>query len=85
MDPNNKIYIAGHKGMVGSAVLRLLRKRGFENIILKTRQELDLRDGSAVKYFFEMEKPEIVILAAARVGGIQANIDHTAEFLYENL
>jgi GDP-L-fucose synthase len=85
MEPSNKIYIAGHKGMVGSAVLRLLRKRGFENIILKTRQELDLRDGSAVKYFFEMEKPEIVILAAARVGGIQANIDHTAEFLYENL
>jgi len=85
MDFGKKCFIAGHNGMVGSAVVRLLRKRGFENIIFKSHQDLDLKDSMAVKNFFDAEKPEVVILAAARVGGIQANIDHPAEFLYENL
>jgi GDP-L-fucose synthase len=85
MDSSTKIYIAGHNGMVGSAVVRLLIKRGFKNIILRSRKDLDLKDAVAVERFFVAEKPEVVILAAARVGGIQANIDHPAEFLYENL
>lgn len=85
MDLQKNIFIAGHKGMVGSAIVRLLRKRGYENLILKSRRELDLRDTVAVKEFFDTARPQIVILAAARVGGIQANMDHSAEFLYENL
>jgi GDP-L-fucose synthase len=79
------IYVAGHKGMVGSALLRLLIKRGFNNLILRTSKELDLLDSYAVQKFFDSERPEVVILAAARVGGIQANIDHPAEFLFQNL
>ena len=71
--------------MLGSAIVRSLRKRGFENLILKSRKEFDLRDAVAVKGLFDGERPEIVILAAARVGGIQANLDHSAEFLFENL
>ena len=85
MNRNDKIYVAGHRGMVGSALVRQLKKRGFENLVLRTSKELDLRNQSAVKHFLETEKPDIAILAAARVGGIQANIDHPAEFLYENL
>jgi len=85
MDINKKYFIAGHNGMVGSAVVRLLEKKGCNNLLLKSRKELDLLDTVAVKEFFETEKPDVVILAAARVGGIQANIDHPAEFLYENL
>ena len=85
MIKKDKIYVAGHNGMVGSAIVRLLRKRGFDNLILRSSNELDLRDSLAVETFFKGEKPEMVILAAARVGGIQANIDHPAEFLYENL
>jgi len=85
MDRNKKYFVAGHNGMVGSAVVRLLQKKGYENLLLRSRKELDLLDTVAVKEFFETEKPDIVILAAARVGGIQANIDHPAEFLYENL
>ena len=84
MKISDKIYIAGHKGMVGSAVLRLLNARGYKNLILKSSNELDLKDCSAVEKFFDLEKPDIVIFAAARVGGIQANIDHPAEFLFEN-
>ena len=85
MNSNSKIYIAGHRGMVGSAILRNLQKKGFTNFILKTSQELDLRDQKQVADFFEKEKPEYVFLAAAKVGGIQANNTYRADFLYENL
>lgn len=82
---SDKIYIAGHRGMVGSSVVRLLQARGFKNLVLRTHQELDLRDQQAVAVFFEQERPDAVIDAAARVGGIKANQEHKAEFLYENL
>jgi GDP-L-fucose synthase len=85
MKKNEKIYIAGHRGMVGSAILRKLQKEGFENIIYRTSQELDLTNQIAVQEFFEKEKPEYVILAAAKVGGIIANNTFRAEFLYDNL
>jgi len=85
MNITDRIFVAGHSGMVGSAIVRLFRKCGFENLILRSHCELDLRDSHAVQEFFEAQKPEIVILAAARVGGIQANLDHPAEFLYDNL
>ncbi len=85
MDINSKIYIAGHRGMVGSAIHRNLQKKGFKNFIFKTSQELDLRDQKQVAQFFEQEKPELVFLAAAKVGGIQANNTYRAEFLYDNL
>jgi len=81
----DRIFVAGHKGMVGSAITRLLKKRGFENLVLRFSKELDLRDALAVQRFFKSEKPEVVILTAARVGGIQANMDFPAEFLHENL
>jgi len=85
MDLNSKIYIAGHRGMVGSAILRNLKNRGFTNFVFKTSEELDLRDQQQVSDFFEKEKPEYVFLAAARVGGINANNIYRADFLYENL
>ena len=85
MNKSDRIYVAGHNGMVGSAIVRLLRKCGFDNLILRSSKELDLRDSLAVEKFFEAETPDVVILAAARVGGIQANINHPADFLYENL
>ena len=85
MKRSDKIYVAGHMGMLGSAIVRSLKKRDFNNLILRTHDELDLLDLRAVKDFFLSEKPDIVIMAAARVGGIQANIEHPAEFLYENL
>ena len=85
MNKKSKIYIAGHKGLVGSAVTRLLQKEGFKNLILKTRQELDLLDQKAVTDFFKKEKPEYVFLAAAKVGGIMANKTSPANFIYENL
>ena len=85
MNKSDKIYVAGHNGMVGSAIVRLLKKRGFDNLILRTHKELDLIDSNAVKDFFSLAQPDIVIMAAARVGGIQANIEHPAEFLHENL
>lgn len=85
INKKSRIYIAGHNGMVGFAILRLLRKCGFDNLLLRSSKELDLRDFLAVEKFFEAETPDVVILAAARVGGIQANIDHPADFLYENL
>ncbi len=85
MKLDSKIYIAGHRGMVGSAILRNLQKKGFTNFVLKTSQELDLRDQKQVADFFAIEKPEYVFLAAAKVGGIQANNIYRADFLYENL
>lgn len=85
MDFNAKIYIAGHRGMVGSAILRNLKKKGFSNFVLRTSAELDLRNQTAVAAFFASEKPEYVFLAAAKVGGIQANNVYRADFLYENL
>src|ERR1051326_2667163 len=85
MDKKNKIYIAGHNGMAGSAILRKLKKEGFTNFILRTSKELDLRDQQAVNAFFFSEKPEYVFLAAAKVGGIKANNKYRAEFLYDNL
>ncbi|WP_373059522.1 GDP-L-fucose synthase family protein [Zunongwangia sp. H14] len=85
MEHNTKIYIAGHRGMVGSAIWRKLEAEGFTNITGKTSKELDLRDQQAVKQFFAEEKPEVVIDAAARVGGIMANNDYPYQFLMENL
>ena len=85
MNKNSKIYIAGHKGLVGSAITRLLEKQGYKNLILKTRQELDLFNQQAVTNFFKKEKPEYVFLAAAKVGGIMANNNYPADFIYENL
>lgn len=85
MNETSRIYIAGHKGLVGTALHRKLSDEGYRNIITRTFQELDLRDQSAVSQFFQKEKPEYVFLAAAKVGGIQANNAHRAEFLYDNL
>ena len=85
MEHSAKIYIAGHRGMVGSALERKLRKEGYSNIVSKTSSELDLRNQQAVNDFFEKEKPAYVILAAAKVGGIHANNTYRAEFIYDNL
>ena len=85
MEKTAKIYIAGHRGMVGSALERKLRKEGYNNIVTRTSGELDLRNQQAVNEFFENEKPEYVILAAAKVGGIHANNTYRAEFIYDNL
>lgn len=85
MDLEAKIYVAGHRGLVGSAIVRSLKRHGFENLVLRTHAELDLTDYGAVKAFFEQEKPEYVFLAAARVGGILANSTYPAEFIYDNL
>jgi GDP-L-fucose synthase len=85
MQQQDKIYIAGHRGMVGSAITRKLKREGFTNFVTRTSAELDLRDQSAVKAFFEKEKPDYVFLAAAKVGGILANNTYRGEFLYDNL
>jgi len=85
MDINSKIYIAGHRGMVGSSILRLLKKKGYSNLVYRSSGELDLRNQQAVYNFIEAEKPDVVIDAAARVGGILANRDYPWQFLYENL
>ena len=85
MDKNSKIYVAGHKGLVGSAIVRNLKSKGYENIITRTHSELDLMDQKAVYELFEKEKPEYVVLAAAKVGGIVANSTYRADFIYENL
>ena len=85
MNKNSRIYVAGHTGLVGSALVKALKNKGYNNIIGRTIQEMDLRDPSAVKAFFESEKPEYVILAAAKVGGIIANNTYRAEFIYDNL
>jgi GDP-L-fucose synthase len=85
MEQNAKIYIAGHRGMVGSGLERKLRKEGYNNIVTRASSELDLRNQQAVNDFFEIEKPSYVILAAAKVGGIHANNIYRAEFIYDNL
>jgi GDP-L-fucose synthase len=85
MNLSDKIYVAGHRGMVGSAIVRRLKEAGFENIVTKTSAELDLRDSHAVQEFFLQEKPDYVFLAAAKVGGIVANNTYRAQFIYENL
>ncbi|WP_316849725.1 GDP-L-fucose synthase [Pedobacter agri] len=85
MNKTNKVYIAGHRGMVGSAILRNLQAESFDNIITRTSSQLDLRDSAQVAEFFKTEKPEYVFLAAAKVGGIIANNTYRADFLYENL
>jgi len=85
MEQTAKIYIAGHRGMVGSGLDRKLRKEGYNNIVTRTSAELDLRNQQAVNEFFEKEKPTYVILAAAKVGGIHANNTYRAEFIYDNL
>ena len=85
MEMQAKIYVAGHRGLVGSSILRALDKAGYKNIVYRTHQELDLTNYEAIKEFFEKERPEYVFLAAAKVGGIWANKTHKAEFIYENL
>ena len=85
MKINSRIYVAGHRGLVGSAIYRLLKKRGFENLITRTHSELELMDAVAVQNFFEETKPEFVFLAAAKVGGIHANSTYPADFIRENL
>lgn len=81
----DKIYVAGHRGLVGSAIVRSLNRQGYENVIGRTHKELDLTDQAAVRAFFEKERPDVVVLAAAKVGGINANNTTPAEFAYENL
>ncbi len=85
MDSSTRIHVAGHGGMVGSAIVRALRDRGHGNLLLRSRSELDLKDAVAVRDFYAGEKPDVVIVAAARVGGIHANHTYPAEFLHENL
>ena len=85
MHKTSKIYLAGHRGLVGSAILKNLKERGYTNIVTRTYGELDLKDSQAVAAFFEAEKPEYVFLAAAKVGGIVANNTYRADFIYENL
>jgi GDP-L-fucose synthase len=85
MEKSAKIFVAGHRGMVGSAIKRRLEKEGYNNIVVRTSRELDLRDQAAVRTFFESEKPEYVFLAAAKVGGIYANNTYKAEFIHDNL
>lgn len=85
MEKSSKIYIAGHRGMVGSAIRRCLEKEGYHNLVTRTSSELDLRNQAAVTAFFELEQPEYVFLAAAKVGGIDANNTYRGEFLYDNL
>lgn len=85
LNKNDKIYVAGHRGMVGSAMVRKLQQEGFDHIIVRTSSELDLRCQRAVETFFEEEKPDYVFMSAAKVGGIMANNSYRAEFLYDNL
>ena len=82
---SDSIYIAGHTGLVGSALVRLLKKRGFKNLLMKPHNELDLRNQSQVQKFFREHSPDYVFLAAARVGGIRANNTYPADFIYDNL
>lgn len=85
LDLNQKIYVAGHRGMVGSAIVRELKNRGYHNIVTRTHSELELTDQKAVHNFFIQEKPDQVYLSAAKVGGIHANNTYPAQFIYENL
>ncbi len=85
MENNSKIYVAGHRGMVGSAIVRELKKQGYNNLVLRTHKELDLTRQDEVETFFKDEKPEYVFLAAAKVGGIMGNATAKADFMYENM
>ena len=85
MNKDSKIYVAGHNGMVGSSIVRRLQKEGYNNIIVRSHREIDLLCQAYVQYFFEKEKQEYVFLAAAKVGGIVANSEALADFLYENI
>jgi len=85
MDLNDKIYIAGHRGLVGSAIVRQLKERGFTNLLMRTHKELDLTNQAQVQDFFKQEQPDYVILAAAKVGGIHANNTYPADFIYQNI
>ena len=85
MDKNAKIYVAGHRGMVGSAIVRELERQGYHNLVLRTHKELDLTRQDQVEKFFEEEKPEYVFLAAAKVGGIMGNAKAKADFMYDNM
>lgn len=85
LDKNAKIYVAGHRGLVGSAIWNNLKSRGYNNLVGRTHRELDLLNGAAVKEFFDQEQPDAVVLAAAHVGGIMANLTYRADFIYENL
>ena len=85
MDIKDKIYIAGHRGLVGSAIVRQLKRRGFTNLCMRTHEELDLTNQAQVSIFFQKEKPDYVILAAAKVGGIYANNTYPADFIYQNI
>lgn len=85
MDKELKIYVAGHRGLVGSAILRKLRELGYKNIVCKTHQEVDLTKQEKVEEFFDRERPNYVFLAAAKVGGIWANNTYPAEFIYSNM
>ena len=85
MEKDAKIYVAGHRGLVGSAIWNNLLQKGYTNLIGKSHHELDLMDGVAVRAFFDAEQPEYVILAAAHVGGIMANNTYRADFIYKNL
>ena len=85
MNPKDKVYIAGHRGLVGSAIFRQLESRGFTNLLMRTHEELDLTNQAHVKNFFQQEEPDYVILAAAKVGGIHANNTYPADFIYQNI
>jgi len=85
MEKNSRIFVAGHRGLVGSAICRRLRQEGFDNLVSRELQELDLRDQASTRRFFAEEKPEYVVLAAAKVGGILANATYPADFIYDNL
>ena len=85
MEKDAKIYVAGHRGLVGSAIWNSLQRKGYTNLIGRTHQELDLMDSVAVKRFFDEEQPEYVVLAAAHVGGIMANLKYRADFIFQNL
>jgi GDP-L-fucose synthase len=85
VSPDTRIYVAGHRGLAGSALVRRLRAKGYSNLVTRTHPELDLADGAAVREFFGREKPEVVLLAAAKVGGILANDTYPAQFIHENL
>ena len=85
MEKNSKIFVAGHRGLVGSALVKALRKKGYSNLVFRTHAELDLTNSIEVKMFFSAEKPDYVFLAAAKVGGIVANNKYRGDFIYENL
>ena len=85
MNGNTKIYVAGHRGLAGSAIVRRLRAKGYSNLVVRSHAELDLTDAASVRNFFQLEKPEVVFLAAGKVGGILANNTYPAEFIYQNL